>query len=283
VPLERRDDRREVLNYIEAVNTAVNRLAALPLSTRLLREAHAILMQGVRGEHKQPGEFRKSQNWIGGSSLSNAVYIPPHQDSVPELMSDLERFWHNENITVPHIIRIAISHYQFESIHPFLDGNGRVGRLMVPLYLVERKLLSKPSLYLSAFFEKNRSAYYDALERVRTHNDLIHWVRFFLTGVMETATRGRDVFKGILALRESTERQVYTLGRRATNAKAALEFLYKQPLVDAAMLEQKMGIARSTAQTLIADLTKLGILMETTGRQRGRMFVFDRYLKLFAG
>jgi Fic family protein len=148
---------------------------------------------------------------------------------------------------------------------------------------VERKLLSKPSLYLSAFFEKNRSAYYDALERVRTHNDFIHWVRFFLTGVMETATSGRDVFRGILALRESTERQVYTLGRRATNAKAALEFLYKQPIVDAAMLEQGAGVSRSTAHTLITDLAKLGILKEITGQQRGRMFAFDGYLKLFAG
>lgn len=176
---EKRDDWREVRNYIDAVNTAVEELATLPLSNRLLKHTHAILMRGVRGEHKQPGEFRTSQNWIGGSNLTDAVFIPAHPSGVEDLMGDLEKFWRDDAILVPHLVRIAISHYQFETIHPSLDGNGRIGRLMIPLYLVSKGVLAKPSLYLSDFFERNRASYYDALMRVRVSNDLVHWVRFF--------------------------------------------------------------------------------------------------------
>ena len=212
---EKRDDWREVRNYVAAMNQAIDALKHLPLSNRLLCGAHARLMQGVRGEHKQPGEFRRSQNWIGGSSLADAAFIPPSHEGVPELMGDLEAFWHNTAVDVPHLIRIAISHYQFETIHPFLDGNGRIGRLMIPLYLISHGLLAKPSLYLSDFFERNRASYYDALMRVRTSNDLIHWVRFFLNGVTQTAVKGRDTFRQILSLRTEVEHAALDMGRRA--------------------------------------------------------------------
>jgi Fic family protein len=278
---EKRDDWREVRNYIDAVNTAIAELDTLPLSNRLLKQTHAILMRGVRGEHKQPGEFRSSQNWIGGSSLADAVFIPPHPSEVPELMSDLEKFWHNEAVTIPHLVRLALSHYQFETVHPFLDGNGRIGRLMIPLYLVGHGLLAKPSLYLSDFFERNRASYYDALMAVRISNDLIHWVRFFLTGIAETAAKGRDVFRQVLSLRTEVEKAALTLGRRAASAQAALNLLYRKPVLSAADLADGLKISSPAANVLIKELIRLNILQEITGQQRGRVYAFERYLELF--
>jgi Fic family protein len=278
---EKRDDWREVRNYIDALNTAIIELKALPLSNRLLKQTHTILMRGVRGEHKQPGEFRTSQNWIGGSNLTDAAFIPPHHENVPELMSDLEKFWHNEGITVPHLVRVAISHYQFETIHPFLDGNGRIGRLLIPLYLISHGLLNKPSLYLSEFFDRNRASYYDALERVRTSNDLIHWIRFFLNGVAQTATKGREVFSQILALRTEVEQAVLGLGKRAHTARLALNLFYRKPIINAGDLEQALSISTPTANALIKALVELDILVEITGQQRWRSYAFERYLKLF--
>jgi len=278
---EKRDDWREVRNYIDAVNMGIESLNTLPLSNRLLKETHAILMRGVRGEHKQPGEFRISQNWIGGSSLSDAAFIPPHSDGVPELMSDLEKFWHNDEIVVPHLIRAAISHYQFETIHPFLDGNGRIGRLLIPLYLVGNGLLEKPSLYLSDFFERNRTSYYDALMQVRLTNNMIHWVRFFLTGMAETAAKGRDVFRKILVLRKEVEHSILGLGKRTPIAQQALNLLYKRPVILSSDLEKELDITSPTANALIRELEKLGILIELTGQQRWRTYAFQNYLKLF--
>lgn len=280
---EKRDDWREVRNYIDAVNTAIAALENLPLSNRLLRHAHATLMQGVRGEHKQPGEFRTSQNWIGGSSLADAAFIPPHHENVPELMGDLEKFWHNPTIAVPHLVRIAISHYQFETIHPFLDGNGRIGRLLIPLYLVSNGLLAKPSLYLSDFFERHRGSYYDALTRVRTSGDMGHWVRFFLQGVLETAAKGRDTFSKVLALRTDVEQRILTLGKRVPNARATLNLLYRRPMVASSDLERELQVSAPTAQALIKDLIRLGILVEITGQNRWRLYAFDAYLNLFLG
>lgn len=279
---EKRDDWREVRNYISAVNEAIAELSTLPLSNRLLKQTHATLMHGVRGEHKQPGEFRTSQNWIGGSSVMDAVFIPPHPDGIPTLMGDLEKFWHNGEVAVPHLVRIAISHYQFETIHPFLDGNGRIGRLLIPLYLVSKGILEKPSLYLSDFFERNRASYYDALMRVRVSNDIIHWVRFFLNGVAETATKGRNVFQHILALRTEVEQAVLGLGKRTPNARQVLNLLYRRPIISAADIERDLGVSTPTANALIRDLVELQILVEITGLKRFRSYAFARYLALFA-
>lgn len=278
---EKRDDWQEVRNYIEAVNTAIAELQKLPLSNRLLKQTHAILMQGVRGEHKLPGEFRTSQNWIGGSGLADAAFIPPHQNEVADLMSDLEMFWHNEQVAVPDLVRIAISHYQFETIHPFCDGNGRIGRLLITLYLVSKGLLHKPSLYLSDFFERNRASYYDALMAVRTSGDLIHWVRFFLTGVAETAGKGRDTFQLILALRTRVEGEALSLGRKAPSARELLNLMYRKPVISAGEVATALQVSAPTANALIKDALKLGWITELTGFKRNRVFAFDAYLKLF--
>ncbi|HSI43111.1 MAG TPA: Fic family protein [Methylotenera sp.] len=278
---EKRDDWVEVQNYVSAMNTAVDELNNIPLSLRLIKDTHATLMQGVRGEKKTPGYFRVSQNWIGGTSLTDAVFIPPHQSEILDLMSDLELFWHNEEIEVPHLIRIAISHYQFETIHPFLDGNGRIGRLLIPLYLISKKLLKKPSLYLSEYLERNRGAYYDALTTVRSSNDLLHWIKFFLLAVIETSENGKLTFEKILQLRNKVDHQILSLGRKAENAKMLLNFLYKRPSVTVASAAKALSITNKAANQLLLDFVDLEILVEITGNKRNRLFLFDEYLRLF--
>ena len=278
---EKRDDWQEVQNYIEAINTAVEDLQQLPLSIRVLKQTHAVLMQGVRGDHKMPGDFRTSQNWIGGSNLNNAVFVPPHPSEVPDLMGDLEKFWHNEQVQVPDLIRIALSHYQFETIHPFLDGNGRIGRLLITLYLVDKGLLHKPALYLSDFFERNRGAYYDALTVVRSSNDLLHWLRFFLTAVVETATSSKNTFMAIMTLRHEVEHQILTLGKRAENAKKLLLHLYQRPMVSIGDVAGLLDLTHPSAAALVKQLESLNILVETTGYGRNRLYLFQRYFELF--
>ena len=278
---EKRDDWQEVQNYIEAMNNALGQLESLPLSVRLLRDTHRTLIQGVRGEHKTPGDFRVSQNWIGGSSLSNALFIPPHHGEVAELMSDLELFWHNDSIQVPDLIRIAISHYQFETIHPFLDGNGRIGRLLITLYLISRGLLKKPSLYLSDFLERHRGAYYDALTRVRSSNDLAHWIIFFLDAVIETSRSSQGTFQDIMSMRNELESQMVTLGRRAENARLLLLYLYRRPVVNGKDVAGLLQVTPRAANGMIEQFLKLGILEEATGFQRNRLYIFRRYLALF--
>jgi Fic family protein len=278
---ERRDDWHEVRNYVSAMNKAIQDLEKLPVSTRLLCETHAILMQGVRGQAKNPGEIRKMQNWIGGSGPMDAAFVPPQQDEVPELMGDLEKFLNNSDIAVPDLVRAAIAHYQFETIHPFNDGNGRIGRLLITLYLVSKGVLQKPSLYLSDFFERNRSNYIDGLMRARTANDLNHWVRFFLAGVLEIAKKGRDTFQAVLALRHEMDALVVTLGKRAPNARAAMDLLYRKAIISAKDMERELGISTPTAQALVQDLVRIGVLEEITGQPRYRLYVFDRYLKIF--
>lgn len=281
IALERRDDWQEVQNYINALNYAIEQLQKLPLSNRLLKETHAILLEGVRGEHKSPGNFRASQNWIGGSNLSDAVYIPPYHEDVPDLMSDLEKFWHNPDIDVPHLVKIAISHYQFETIHPFLDGNGRIGRLLITLYMVSNGLLAKPTLYLSDFFEKNRTAYYDSLSRVRESNDLAHWIKFFLNAVIKTAIHGKETFKNILILKDEIDGKIVRMGRKAENAKRLITLLYKNPVITVNNTIALLGIDKRAARELITVFEETGILKEITGFKRNRIFEFGQYIELF--
>jgi Fic family protein len=279
---ERRNDWKEVNNYIRALNTSIQRLNELPLSSRLLKEAHKTLMQGVRGEHKLPGEFRRSQNWIGGSSLLSAVFIPPPHEDVNPLMSDLENFIHNEDTGLPDLLKIAIAHYQFETIHPFLDGNGRIGRLMITLYLVEKKLMHKPVLYLSDFFEKNRISYYDNLTRVRTNNDLLNWVKFFLKGIIETCESSIRTLKGILELKKNSEEKcIHTLGRKTNSARILLDYLFHQPIVNAERVAEQTNLSLVSSYKLLDDFVRLSILKEITGAKRNRLFVFEEYFNLF--
>lgn len=278
---EKRDDWEEVQNYIRALNIAIKKLKDLPFSTRLIKETHRILMEGVRGERKMPGQYRTSQNWIGGTNINNAVFVPPTHTTVDTLMSDLENFAHNANIRLPHLLRIALIHYQFETIHPFLDGNGRVGRLLITLYLVEKEVLKKPILYLSDFFERTRSQYYDNLTNVRTSNDLGSWLKYFLKGVIESSKSGIETFDNILKLKEETDAKIVTLKNRASSAFKIVEHFYQRPILTAAKCAQLTGLSRPTVYKLISDLEGLGILQELTGGKRGKIFVFRSYLDLF--
>ena len=279
---EKRDDWQEVRNYIDAMNSAVKELETLPISNRLIKNIHAILLNSVRGEAKQPGEFRKSQNWIGGASLATAYFIPPHQDVVNELMSDLEKFLHNEEIFVPHLIKIAIAHYQFETIHPFLDGNGRIGRLLITLYLVSNGLLKKPSLYLSDFIERNKSVYYESLTRVRTDNDLIHWIKFFLEAVIVTANSGVKTFQDILSLKQEMDAIVVGFGKKAHNASKLLDYLYQRPIISISDIIEPLEVSKPTANSLVKEFEEKGILKEITGYERNKLFAFDKYLSIYS-
>ena len=279
---ENRDDWEEVQNYIHAINTAIKQLEKLPLSNRLLKDTHKILMQGVRGETKLPGEFRNSQNWIG-VSLNNAVFVPPHQDEVTELMSDLEKFFHNDELHVPHLIKIAIAHYQFETIHPFLDGNGRLGRLMIALYFSSFGLLHKPALYLSDYFEQHKTEYVDHLMAVRQGRPMKVWLIFFLYGVCETAKNSIQVFKDIIELKERLERKVlpHFSTRRQGNAQALMKMLYQNPLIDIKTIAHVFELQINTATALVNDFIKYAVLSELTGKQRNRIFWFKEYVLIF--
>lgn len=281
VPLDKRDDWEEIQNYILAMESAIKALGRLPFSSRLIRDTHKILLQGVRGKARQPGEFRRSQNWIGGATINDATFIPPVHTSIQELMSDLEKFLHNEEIFFPELLKIALVHYQFETIHPFLDGNGRVGRLMITLYLVKKGILKKPILYLSDFLETHRRLYYENLMRVRDKNDLSQWFKFFLVGVIETSKKGIATFDSILQLQKQVEIKLQTLGSRVANAQKITNYLYQRPSINAEKVSETAKISLPSAYKLIADLEKLEILKEITGGQRGRVYVFDRYIQLF--
>lgn len=281
VPLDKRDDWAEVHNYIHAMNEAVQSLNDLPFSSRLIRQVHKTLMEGVRGENKTPGEYRRSQNWIGGSTISDAIFVPPVHTEIPELITDIESFVHNESINVPDLIKIAIIHYQFETIHPFLDGNGRTGRLLITLYLVSKGLLKRPILYLSDYLERHRNTYYQTIMKARTENDLASWIKFFLTGVIKTAENGVNTFSEILAVEKQNETIAQSLGARSANVLKVLNELYKVPLTDASKVAAATGLTAPLAYKLIDVMQKEGMLREVTGAKRGKMYLLGNYFDIF--
>jgi Fic family protein len=281
ISMEKRDDWEEVQNYISAMNEAVKQLHTLPFSSRLIRQTHKILLDGVRGKHKQPGEYRTSQNWIGGASLSDAVFIPPVHTSIADLMSDIEKFANDELNPLPDLLKVGLIHYQFETIHPFLDGNGRVGRLLITLYLVNKGILKQPILYLSDYFERNRTLYYDNLMRARTHNDINQWLKFFLAGIIEISKIGVETFDGILQLQRNLEAKIQSFGTRAAEARKIVEYLYEQPIIDVSRIEALTGKSKATNYKLLADFEKLEILKEVSGGQRNKLYAFNDYLDLF--
>lgn len=279
---EKRDDWKEVNNYVTAMNNAIAELKSLPLSNRLIKNTHKILLSSGRGERKTPGEFRTSQNWIGGATLSDAIFIPPAHTELQDLLSDLEFFLNNKDIKIPHLVRIAIGHYQFETIHPFLDGNGRIGRLLITLYLVASGILEKPLLYLSDFFEKNKTLYYDNLTFVRTKDDLAQWLKFFLTGVIVTAENSVETLRKIIELKAHIEKeQIMSMGKRSKQALALFHHLFRKPVITVSDAQKMTELSPKAANELVRIFVELKILRETTGYQRNRVFVFDEYMRMF--
>lgn len=281
VPLDQRDDWAEIQNYISAMNLAIPRMQNLPLSSRLIREIHAELMKGVRGKNKQPGEFRTSQNWIGGSNINDAIFVPPPFAKIPELMSDIEMFIHNPKTLLPDLLKIALIHYQFETIHPFNDGNGRTGRLLITLYLVSKGLLKRPVLYMSDYLERHRNSYYTSITKVRTENDITQWILFFLQGIIETAEKGVTTFNRILELERENESIIQQMGSRSANAMIVVKDLYLRPIIDAKRVVNLCGVTSQSAYNLIEDLKERGILYEITGGKRNRLYSMKQYLDLF--
>ena len=279
---EKRDDWEEIQNYIAALNKAIEKLNEIPFSSRLIRQTHEILLSGVRGKRKLPGEFRSSQNWIGGASISDATFIPPIHTTIDEYMGDLEKFAHDNEHYFPELLKIALIHYQFETIHPFIDGNGRVGRLMITLYLVEKGLLKKPILYLSDFFEKNRTLYYDNLMKVREKQDINQWFKFFLVGVIETAKNSISTFDKILKLQKDIETRIQGLGSRSVSANTVVKQLYQHPVIQARKVQEITGLSMPTAYKIIEGLEELKVLKEVTGAKRGKLYFFKEYIDLFS-
>lgn len=282
---EARVDVKEIINYIAAMEHGLKRLEKLPLGRRLMCEVHGLLMKGVRGSepHKTPGEFRRSQNWVGGASPASAQFVPPPADKVGECFSDLERFLHDDS-RIPPLIKVGLAHAQFETIHPFLDGNGRSGRLLITFWLVERKILRKPLLYPSLFFKEHRDAYVDRLQDIRDKGAWEDWLAFFLDGVAQVAKEATARALDIVQLRE-TDRNLVTerLGRRAGAGLALLDRLFTMPVVQLKRVEKVLGVTPPTASALVKRLIEIGLLEEVTGKERNRVFVYKQYMALFPG
>ncbi len=281
---EKRDDWEEVQNYIKSLHWANEELNQnKPLTVRLIKSAHKILLDGVRGHNKRPGDFRNKQNWIGGSSPQDAIFVPPVHQSIAEHMGDLEKFWHSNEKPIPELIKMAITHYQFETIHPFEDGNGRTGRLLIILQLINTGFLTKPALYLSKFFADNRQSYYDFLLRVSTHGDLEGWIKFFLKGVVVTAKDGKETLQAILELRKKYENLIEGgIGlKRQKAAKKLLLQLFSKPVVTVKDIETILGVTTPTANKFADEFQDIGLFEETTGFNRNRIFQLHEYINLF--
>jgi Fic family protein len=273
----------EVVNYVQAMNFGLRRLGDLPVSVRLIKEIHSELMAGRRGGKLLPGELRNSQNWIGpaGSNLATASFIPPPPHAVPEALGDLEKFL-NGNDDLPILLKIGLAHVQFETIHPFLDGNGRMGRLLITFLLTEKAILGKPVLYLSHYFKRHRQRYYDLLQRVRDDGDWEGWLEFFLEGVAEVAAEAAETARRILELREKHRSDITDkLGRAAGNGLRVLETLFEHPIVSVAEIQSLTKTSYAAANILVSRLVEIGVLEEMTGNSRNRRFRFGSYVNLF--
>ena len=271
----------DVLNYVKATQYAIQRLENLPLCCRLMKEVHEKLMEGVRGQDKTPGEFRHSQNWIGPAncSLKDARYIPPNVQDMEEAMSDLERYM-NENVEYDPLIRAALIHYQFETIHPFLDGNGRIGRLLILLYLMEQKVLSKPVIYISYFLKKNQVEYYDRISEVRRSGNFEQWIKFFLEAVSKAATDSLESIRQLSILHDKNIARLPISNRKKDNLRAVFEYIEQYPIIDIKKTAKELGISYNTAATVVKKLVELGILQETTNKARNRVFAYEEYLDI---
>ena len=275
------NDVKEIENYIKATSYGFERLETLPLSLRLIREIHAILMDGVRGENKTPGEFRRSQNWIGGYSINSASYIPPSVDYLNGCLDNFERFMH-ENDRLSPLVKAALIHSQFEMIHPFLDGNGRVGRLLTAFYLAANNILHKPTLYISKFIKHNQQTYYDCLYKIHARDDYETWIKFFLTGVIETAQEAVKIARDLTALREDDLRRINALGRTSENAMSIYEGLFDKPTISIEETTLKLDISVATSARLLDRLCEEGILSNLDNRKRKKVFVYKRYIDVFS-
>jgi Fic family protein len=276
------NDVQEVSNYVAAMRHGLEQLKTLPVSVRVLKEIHAVLMAKGRGQTQDPGEFRRSQNWIGGTRPGNAVFVPPPPHLVPQCMSELEKFIHADNTGLPVLIKAALVHVQFETIHPFLDGNGRLGRLLITFMLCASGLLREPALYLSLFLKSNRQRYYELLQRVREHGDWEAWLEFFLTGVRETANQAASTATRIVSLMSGHRHQLDTLGRPAASALRVHEYLQAHPITSVTAAAKALNMTAPTARKSIHHLVELGLLKEITGKKRNKLYLYDAYLAILS-
>jgi len=280
--LEAKNDLVEVENYIKALNLWVNQLKDLPLSFRLFWNIHKKLLSWVRWEYKNPWEIRKSQNWIWGSNLQDAFFIPPHQDDLSDLITDFEKFLHNDNLEIPELIKIAIAHYQFETIHPYLDWNWRIWRLIIILYLMEKDIISSPILYISDFLEKNRWSYYDALTIAREQDNIEYFIVFILSWIIETCKSSITTLEKVLKLKERAEQKIISFGRRLAKAQVILNYLYSNPIINYKDIMNILNLSSATtANKFIDDFVKIWILEQKSINKRNKEYIFEDYLSLF--